>query len=164
MAHDEDYEVGYRKPPKHTQFQPGQSGNRNGRPKAAKKTQKAILEDIASRRVKMSVSGKQVNVTMLEAVYLRLVDGALKGEKGSIKTFVDLLRENGYFDKMPPGVTYGVMRVRQPMTDAKAWSERAQANQRRAAIIDRQGSKESPPEAKPKKLKVKVVKAKKTPT
>ena len=27
-----DYEVGYGKPPKHTQFKRGQSGNPNGRP------------------------------------------------------------------------------------------------------------------------------------
>jgi Family of unknown function (DUF5681) len=31
-----DYDVGYGKPPKTTQFQPGQSGNRRGRPKGAK--------------------------------------------------------------------------------------------------------------------------------
>ena len=29
------YEVGYRKPPKHSQFKPGQSGNPNGRPRGA---------------------------------------------------------------------------------------------------------------------------------
>lgn len=161
---DDDYEVGYGKPPKHTQFQKGRSGNPNGRPKATKKTQKAILEDIANRQVTMSVSGKQTSVTMLEAVYLRLADGALKGEKGAIKTFIELLRENGYFDKMPPGVTFGVMRVKEPMNDGKAWSERAQANQRRAAELDRQGSAESPPEAKPKGVRVKLVKAKKTPS
>jgi hypothetical protein len=28
-----DYEVGYRRPPKHTRFKPGQSGNPLGRPK-----------------------------------------------------------------------------------------------------------------------------------
>jgi hypothetical protein len=31
-----DYEVGYGKPPKHTRFKPGQSGNPKGRPKASK--------------------------------------------------------------------------------------------------------------------------------
>ncbi|WP_345821102.1 DUF5681 domain-containing protein [Methylobacterium fujisawaense] len=33
---DEDYEVGYRKPPRHTQFKPGTSGNRRGRPRRSK--------------------------------------------------------------------------------------------------------------------------------
>ena len=31
-----DYEVGYGKPPKANQFPPGQSGNRNGRPKGSR--------------------------------------------------------------------------------------------------------------------------------
>src|ERR1700758_809031 len=30
---DSEYPVGYKKPPKHTQFKPGQSGNPNGRPR-----------------------------------------------------------------------------------------------------------------------------------
>ena len=30
---DQEYPVGYRKTPKHTQFKPGQSGNPKGRPR-----------------------------------------------------------------------------------------------------------------------------------
>jgi hypothetical protein len=32
-ATSDDYEVGYKKPPVHSQFKPGQSGNLSGRPK-----------------------------------------------------------------------------------------------------------------------------------
>jgi len=34
-----DYEIGYRKPPAHTRFKAGQSGNPAGRPRGARKQQ-----------------------------------------------------------------------------------------------------------------------------
>jgi hypothetical protein len=44
----DDYEVGYKKPPKATQFKPGQSGNPAGRPKSkpADKRLEALLTAI----------------------------------------------------------------------------------------------------------------------
>lgn len=42
-----DYKVGYRNPPRETQFRPGQSGNPKGRPKGAKEAEmKAAAADI----------------------------------------------------------------------------------------------------------------------
>ena len=49
------YEVGYGKPPKHTRFQPGQSGNPRGRPKGTKNL-KTDLEEELSERVQSLVS------------------------------------------------------------------------------------------------------------
>ena len=37
-----DYDTGYRKPPKASQFKKGQSGNKAGRPKAAPNTRTAL--------------------------------------------------------------------------------------------------------------------------
>jgi hypothetical protein len=36
MADDGDSRVGYKRPPQHSKFKPGQSGNPKGRPKGAK--------------------------------------------------------------------------------------------------------------------------------
>ena len=41
---DKDYEVGYKKPPKHTQFQPGQSGNPAGRPPKSRNLKRLVDE------------------------------------------------------------------------------------------------------------------------
>lgn len=38
------YEVGYCKPPEHTRWKPGQSGNPRGRPKGAKNKSRAARE------------------------------------------------------------------------------------------------------------------------
>jgi hypothetical protein len=44
------YDIGYAKPPREHQFQPGQSGNPQGRPKGAK-SEAAILRDLLNRKV-----------------------------------------------------------------------------------------------------------------
>ena len=42
---NQKYEVGYGKPPVHTQFKPGQSGNPKGRPKGAKNKRPKLNEE-----------------------------------------------------------------------------------------------------------------------
>ena len=44
-----DYEVGYRKPPKHTRFKPGQSGNLRGRPKGTKNLKTDLMEELGEK-------------------------------------------------------------------------------------------------------------------
>ena len=61
-----NYEVGYRKPPQHTRFKPGQSGNPRGRPKA-EKSLGAALNDALEAKVKLRGNGKERGVSSLEA-------------------------------------------------------------------------------------------------
>lgn len=44
-----NYKVGYKNPPLHTQFKPGQSGNRKGRPKGSKNLKTDLREELAER-------------------------------------------------------------------------------------------------------------------
>jgi len=43
----DEYEVGFGKPPKDTQFKPGQSGNTAGRPKGSKNLKADLLEELS---------------------------------------------------------------------------------------------------------------------
>jgi hypothetical protein len=89
-ANDRDYEVGYGKPPKSTQFKKGKSGNPKGRPKASKNVGKA-LEDTFYRKITVSENGVHRELTMLEAIFRQVVNGAVKGEIRHIDRVLKLL-------------------------------------------------------------------------
>ncbi|WP_424360184.1 DUF5681 domain-containing protein [Methylocystis parvus] len=60
-----DYAVGYGRPPEHTRFQPGQSGNRNGRPKGSRPIG-AVLQDVLQQKIPVTENGKTRRMTTLE--------------------------------------------------------------------------------------------------
>ena len=87
---DEPYEVGYCKPPKHTRFKPGQSGNPRGRPKA-EKSLGAALNDALKAKVKMRQNGKEHVVSRRQAFVLRVVTDAIQGKVSSQRMLVKLI-------------------------------------------------------------------------
>lgn len=82
-----DYEVGYRKPPRHTRFQPGQSGNPKGRPKNDK--QQAAEEDMFIRVlfeiIPITEQGQKMEVTKLEGLVRGQIMAALSGKPTAVK-------------------------------------------------------------------------------
>ena len=78
-----NYAVGYARPPKETQFKTGSSGNPKGRPRGAK-GEDTIFREVMSTRVPMTIRGKMRKVPLLEAVWMRVADDALKGNAKAI--------------------------------------------------------------------------------
>src|SRR5581483_1759909 len=70
--------VGYCRPPKHTQFRPGQSGNPKGRPRGAK-NEATIWRSVLNREIAIREGGRERKVTVLEALMLKSVEDGLKG-------------------------------------------------------------------------------------
>ena len=72
------YEVGYGRPPGAHQFKPGESGNARGRPKGAK-SEATILPALLNRKIEIREGGRVRKITVHEAILLRCVEDALKG-------------------------------------------------------------------------------------
>lgn len=86
----DDYEVGYRKPPKHTQFGKGQSGNPNGRPKGSRNLKTDLQEEL-SEKILVREGARQIRVSKLRAVIKRQMEKALKGDNRAAAKLLDLL-------------------------------------------------------------------------
>lgn len=74
----EDDSVGYGRPPRAHQFKPGQSGNPNGRPKG-RKNEATMLDELLFKRIPVRQGGRDLRMTVIEAMFRRLVEDALKG-------------------------------------------------------------------------------------
>lgn len=85
-----DYKVGYGKPPKHTQFQPGHSGNPAGRPKGSRNLKTDLAEELAAK-VQVKEGGSVTTVTKQKAAVKSLVNKALSGDAKSLALLLTLL-------------------------------------------------------------------------
>ena len=86
---DPDYDVGYGKPPKHTQFQKGQSGNPSGKSKTEASTE-IKLKKLLKGEIAVNKSGTQVTMTQQDVMLQALVNKAMKGDLAAIKYINEL--------------------------------------------------------------------------
>ena len=93
------YEVGYGKPPVHSRFKPGQSGNPKGRPKGSKNKRpglqeermKDIILDEAYRGITVRDGDRNVTMPMVQAVIRSMAVNAAKGQHRAQRLFAQLL-------------------------------------------------------------------------
>lgn len=83
-----EYKVGYGKPPKQSQFQPGQSGNPKGRPKQ-KRTLTAKIEHELKKSIVITENGRSTKVSKGDALVKTLVARALKGDVRSVQLVIN---------------------------------------------------------------------------
>lgn len=76
------YEVGFRRPPKKTQFKPGESGNKRGRPKGNKNFKTDFLEEFQERIV-IREGDRSKKVTKQRAYVKKIYNDSMKGNTRS---------------------------------------------------------------------------------
>ena len=84
-------QVGYGRPPKHTRFKSGQSGNLKGRPKGTL-NMATVLARTLRARVVVNENGRRKTITKLEAAIQQLTNKAASGELKALQLLAGLVR------------------------------------------------------------------------
>jgi hypothetical protein len=87
-----DYEVGYGKPPRHTRFAKGQSGNPRGRPCGAKNFT-TLLQEALDEPVTVTENGGRRKVSKRQAIVTQLVNRSATADFRAIKILLDKPRD-----------------------------------------------------------------------
>ena len=80
----EEYKVGPGKPPRHTQYQKGWSGNPSGKRKREESYADLLKEEL-DRLIPIRENGKTITLTMRKAWVKRVVNGAVQGNPSDEK-------------------------------------------------------------------------------
>jgi uncharacterized protein DUF5681 len=89
---DEDHQMGYGKPPRHSRFVKGQSGNPRGRPPGAKNL-KTLLNKALNEPVIVTENGGRRKISKREAIVTQLVNCSAKGDFKAIQILLAMLRD-----------------------------------------------------------------------
>jgi len=85
------YEIGYGKPPKHTRFHAGASGNLSGRPRRSRNLTSLVSEEL-SKSVAVREGGKVRKLPKRVAFVVGFINKALQGDLRAIGILIPLLQ------------------------------------------------------------------------
>ena len=137
-----DYEVGYKQPPKHSRFKPGQSGCPDGgretkRRKKLEAEQKRLREQkqkveslaelvarVARETVAVSINGARVDIPAAEVLVRKIIRDALKedADDRSVRQCQNMLSKAGMFEAPSTDQGGGLLVVYAPMAQQE-WIE-----------------------------------------
>lgn len=92
MDNQNDEKVGYGKPPKHSRWKKGQSGNPRGRPKGSRGLKTDLHAELVSR-MEIQMNGRRVSGTKQQLMLKTLTARAAAGDVRAIKALIDLVMQ-----------------------------------------------------------------------
>lgn len=92
-----EYEVGYKKPPRHTQFKPGNRCNPRGRGKATAETPADIMRRVLNEPAEYRMGAKVKRAPQIELLVRKICTRACKGD---VKAAGDLLKIRAHCHKL----------------------------------------------------------------
>jgi uncharacterized protein DUF5681 len=87
----DDIKIGYKRPPRHSRFQPGRSGNQRGKQKGVRNLGSDVKRTLEVP-VRLNEQGRARRVSTQEAALLRLREKALKGDPRSLDRLLELAK------------------------------------------------------------------------
>ncbi len=94
-----DYEIGYKRPPKHSQFKPGNRANPHGRRgKKEPRTAAEIFNEVMNQFAEYREGGKPKRARRIQLLIRRYGAAALKGD---VDAAAKLLKLREKFEKLP---------------------------------------------------------------
>ena len=93
MEGDLTNKVGYAKPPKHTRFTKGRSGNPKGRPTGSKNLATMMIEEL-TQPVAIVENGKRTKIPKIRAAVRQALNRAMVGDFKALQQIVIMLRSH----------------------------------------------------------------------
>lgn len=90
VSDDDDGQVGYRKPPRHSQFKPGQSGNPRGRPRGTRGVKTDLAAELSSVWT-TSINGREIKGTKQRLMFRTLTARAATGDVKAAAVLLPLI-------------------------------------------------------------------------
>jgi hypothetical protein len=103
-----DYAVGYGRPPEHTRFKPGRSGNPKGRPKGQCNLRTIVTETL-NERITIREGERRRRVPQSEALVRSILNRALKGDLRAFNPLMALIRIAGLAGEEPEAAEAGAL-------------------------------------------------------
>ena len=101
MTDSSEDDVGYRRPPRHSQFKKGQSGNPKGRRKASASFRSDLLAELQEKLV-LTENGREKRITKQRAFIKTLTAAAIKKDIRAVNALLACMRLFGATDDEPP--------------------------------------------------------------
>ena len=94
MSSDEQrgYDIGYGKPPRHSRFEPGRSGNPHGRPKGAQNLS-TLLSEALNEPVTVAENGRRRKISKRRAIITQLVNRSAQADLKATQILLAIMQD-----------------------------------------------------------------------